>query len=187
MRSIPTLVCSLFLALGLSACGGGGGAAGSTGAGAVSVGQPDCDTLPANETTGMSASEFQAAAEVWCLTNDARAQNNLPPLVWGDAAAQAGYLHSVFQRGQGDISHTGSGSSDPGDRLAAEGVQYSTWAENVAVGQPTPTSVVNAWLGSSGHFRNIMSGSVTHVGVGCEQGSGGPYAGPWWTQVFYAP
>ena len=31
--------------------------------------------------------------------------------------------------------------------------------ENIAAGQPSPQSVVNAWMASPGHCTNIMSGS----------------------------
>lgn len=183
------IVTTLAFALGLVACGGGGGGGGggSSGVGSVQVGQPDCPTHPGSGQTQMSQGEYDDSGDVWCLTNDARAQNNLPPLTFMDPASQVAYDHSIYQQGEGDISHTGEGGTNPGQRLTNGGVQWSTWAENVAVGQSSPTSVVNAWLNSSGHYANIMRASVTHIGVGTRYGGGGPYAGPWWTQKFYAP
>lgn len=38
-------------------------------------------------------------------------------------------------------------------------------AENIAMGQGTPESVVNAWLNSQAHRDNILSSSYTCVGI----------------------
>ena len=186
-----TIVTTLVFGLVLAACGGAGGGGGGSGSGSgavsVQVGQPTCTTHPGAGGTQMTQAEYDDSGDVWCLTNDARAQNGLPPLVWDDAAAQVAYDHSIYQQSIGNITHDGPSGETPGDRLTAGGVSYGAWAENVAVGQSTPTSVVNAWLGSSGHYANIMWTAITHIGVGTRYGSGGGFGGPWWTQNFFSP
>jgi uncharacterized protein YkwD len=55
------------------------------------------------------------------------------------------------------------------------------YAENVAVGQPTPESVAQAWLKSPGHYRNWMTPSHREIGVGAVRGPNGSI---YWTTVF---
>ena len=43
---------------------------------------------------------------------------------------------------------------------------FSTVAENIAYGQKDEASVMNTWLWSPGHKRNIMNKSFTHIGCG---------------------
>ena len=54
--------------------------------------------------------------------------------------------------------------------------------ENIAAGYGDPTSVMAAWMGSSGHRANILSTGSWEIGVGYAA-SGGTY-GVYWTQDF---
>ncbi|MGN0503082.1 MAG: Ig-like domain-containing protein [Ruminococcus sp.] len=50
--------------------------------------------------------------------------------------------------------------------LAREkGIVYGSMAENIAKGQGTPESVVNAWFGSQVHKDNVLSSSYTGAGI----------------------
>lgn len=180
---------ALAASLLFAACGAGGAAEELFGISSGDVpGLPDAGAPPApGSGDTMSSAELDYAMQVHALTNQVRAQNGVPPLAFDDPAAQVAYDHSLFQQGQGSISHTGVGNSSPGDRLSAAQIGYSDWAENVAVGQSTPQAVVNGWVGSPGHFANMIDGNQTREGVGCQFGPGGPYGGPWWTQLFYRP
>lgn len=53
--------------------------------------------------------------------------------------------------------------------------------ENVAVGQPTASAVVQAWMNSSGHRANILNPSYTRIGVADVVGADGRH---YWVQVF---
>jgi len=55
------------------------------------------------------------------------------------------------------------------------------YAENVAVGQPNPESVSQAWLKSPGHYRNWMTPSHREIGVGAVRAPNGSI---YWTTVF---
>ena len=46
---------------------------------------------------------------------------------------------------------------------------WTNWAENVAVGYSSPDAVMNAWMNSPGHRRNILSASVREIGIGFAQ------------------
>lgn len=39
--------------------------------------------------------------------------------------------------------------------------------ENIAAGQITPEMVVNGWMNSEGHKRNILDSSFKSIGIGC--------------------
>ena len=64
------------------------------------------------------------------------------------------------------------------------GVLYHYSAENIASGQSTAASVMNSWLHSPGHRRNLESARAVHIGIGHYYGSA-PSAGRHnWTQDF---
>lgn len=189
MRRICTHVLTIALSGLLLACGGGG-AGDLFGIGAGDIpGIPDAGEAPPAPGSGelMSQAELDWAMDVFTRTNQVRALQSLPPLTWDDPAAQVAFDHCLYQQGQGAISHTGPGGNSPGDRLQGAGINWSSYGENVAVGQSTPAVVVDAWVNSPGHYANMISTNNTRLGVGCQTGPGGPYSGPWWTQVFYRP
>lgn len=112
------------------------------------------------------------------LTNAQRSKNGLPAL---KADAQ---LNSVAQKKSVDMqqnnyfSHTSPTYGSPFDMMRDFGVSYKSAGENIAQGQRTPQEVVNAWMNSEGHRKNILSGNFTHIGVGYEK------TGHHWTQMF---
>ena len=86
--------------------------------------------------------------------------------------------HSADMRDRGYSSHNNPDGESPFDR--AEQAGLSARAENIARGQDDAKAVMNAWMNSAGHRRNILNCDLTRLGVGVAEGSGGP----WWTQLF---
>ena len=88
--------------------------------------------------------------------------------------------------GTGCFDHACSGEGDLGARL--ENVGYlggglSRWAygENIAWGMRsagTPSSIVDAWMNSSGHRANILSRDFREIGVGFSAGTPGGGGAP---------
>ena len=108
------------------------------------------------------------------LVNQARAEEGLPPLILDPqvtvcAMIRAEELHERFAHSRPD----GSANTTV---LYENGVTYMRCGENIASGYPTPTSVVNGWLDSSGHRKNIMNKNYTRLGVGV--------SGKRWVQIF---
>ena len=64
------------------------------------------------------------------------------------------------------FSHTGRDGSQPWDRMTREGYAWRAAGENIAAGYTTTRAVVDGWLKSEGHCKNIMSASFKDVGVG---------------------
>ena len=82
-------------------------------------------------------------------------------------------------RHRNTMTHYSKDAKDPGDRLSKAGYKWSTWAENVAMGQQNEEEVMKSWLKSPGHCANIMNPNVTEVGVA--------RSGTYWTQLFATP
>ena len=109
-----------------------------------------------------------------------------PALTWNCKLAAAAHKHSQDMATNNFMDHTGSDGSSPGDRIAAEGYNFSYWAENVAAGYTTVDQVMNAWLNSSGHCSNIMSQNVTELGADLVTNSNSSYS-TYWTGAFGRP
>ncbi len=97
-------------------------------------------------------------------------------LVWNDQLAKAAYDHSVDMNVNNYFSHTGLDGSSPGQRITAAGYAWNSYGENIAKGYTNEQAVINAWLGSEGHCKNIMNAGFKDMGVG--------RMGNYWTQDF---
>ncbi|MET9416634.1 sigma-70 family RNA polymerase sigma factor [Streptomyces klenkii] len=120
--------------------------------------------------------------QVTALVNAERAKAGCSPLTENstlDAAAQG---HSDDMAARGFFNHTNPDGKGPGDRITAAGYQWSTYGENIAYGQQSPSSVMDSWMHSDGHRKNILNCSFKEIGVGVNNAPGGPR----WTQVFGA-
>lgn len=104
-----------------------------------------------------------------------------PPVSWSDNLAMAAYLHSEDMALNGFFSHTGSDGSSAGQRISRQGYPWRTYGENIAVAYPTVSSVIQGWLGSEGHCRNLMDPAFTEIGAGYAVGplGGNPDARYW--------
>jgi uncharacterized protein YkwD len=119
-----------------------------------------------------------AEGQVLALVNAARADHGCRALVADAGLAAVARAHSADMRDSGYFDHTNRAGLDPFDRAEAAGL--SARAENIARGQDDAAAVMNSWMNSSGHRANILNCSLTKLGVGVAEGSGGP----WWTQLF---
>jgi uncharacterized protein YkwD len=105
-----------------------------------------------------------------------------PPVSWSENLAMAAYLHSEDMALNNFFSHTGSDGSSAGQRISRQGYPWRAYGENIAVGYPTISSVIQGWLGSEGHCRNLMDPDFTEIGAGYAIGPfGGNLAARYWT------
>ena len=132
---------------------------------------------PAKETTADNGlSEFEQ--QVVNLTNDERAKAGLPALEVDTELSKVAQAKSEDMRDNNYFAHNSPTYGSPFDMMNQFGVDYQSAGENIAKGQQTPEEVVNAWMNSEGHRKNIMNGSFTHIGVGYVE------EGNIWTQQF---
>lgn len=120
------------------------------------------------------------AAEVLRLTNEMRAEYELPPLSGENAALN----DAAWVRAREQIesfSHTRPDGRPYYTSFDEAGVSYTAWAENIAYGQTSPAMVMEEWMNSPPHRANILSANVTDIGVGVAIGNDGVL---YWVQVF---
>lgn len=116
-------------------------------------------------------------AEVVRLVNIERANYGLSPLSVNPALTD--FAQTRSQEIVTKFEHyRPNGNRAVSDVLALGGMR--TAGENIAMGQPTPEAVVEAWMNSEGHRKNILKEDFTMIGVGCSFGGGTYY----WVQVF---
>lgn len=118
------------------------------------------------------------AASIACLINVAREDAGLPPLRPDRALSSAALSHSRSMSNSGYFGHDGPGGS-PMQRMRAAGARcgrYCSAGENIAWASgrlSTPLQIVQAWLNSPPHRRNILDPSFRQEGVGVAAGGNG--------------
>ena len=133
----------------------------------------------------MTAAEKAYCNEVFSLINDIRKQYGLPEFKTLEKLDEVAALRAW----ENTVKY---GHDRPDGRrcftaLEESGLNYRKCAENVAAGYKTPADVVNGWMNSDGHRKNILDPNLEYLGVGCylEKGDGG-YSS-YWSQMFYTP
>ncbi len=99
------------------------------------------------------------------LINTYRKKNGLQPVredprLMKAAAEHAGDLAAVER-----VSHYGRDGSDPASRARRSGYTFSNIGENVSAGRASLTEVIQAWIDSAPHRRNLELQPATHFGL----------------------
>ena len=114
------------------------------------------------------------------LVNAERTGHGLQPLTYNWQVARVAGYKSCDMRDNHYFSHTSPTYGSPFQMLRDFGLSFTAAGENIAMGQRSAESVMQAWMNSSGHRANILSEAYTQIGVGYCAGSYGPY----WVQMF---
>ncbi|RLN90270.1 hypothetical protein BBJ28_00009296 [Nothophytophthora sp. Chile5] len=114
--------------------------------------------------------------------NQEREKKKLPALVMNSKLQAAAQRQADDMADKAFMSHKGSDGSTMKQRIVATGFTGGGMAENVASGQKTVDEVVDSWMKSSGHRRNIL-GDYTVFGAAYAHNANGKYK-HYWTQVF---
>ncbi len=136
--------------------------------------QQTTNTPTATSTSQLSAYEQQVVN----LTNAERAKNGLPALKVDVNLSKVAREKSSDMQRNNYFAHQSPTYGSPFDMMKKFGITYKSAGENIAMGQKTPSEVVQAWMNSAGHRANILNGSYTHIGVGHVAN------GNYWTQQF---
>ncbi len=103
----------------------------------------------------------------------------VPALKWNKLLEAASIRHAKDMSNTQTFSHTGSDGSTMSKRITDAGYKWTYLGENIAWGYPTLLSVINGWVASAGHCKNMMSANVTELGAA--------KVGTYWVQDFGKP
>ncbi|OKH32662.1 hypothetical protein NIES2119_25610 [[Phormidium ambiguum] IAM M-71] len=126
--------------------------------------------------------QASVSQEVIQLVNQARSQGRLcgnqrfastQSVSINASLNRAAQAHSSDMAARQQMSHTGSNGSSAGQRAKQAGYGSTFVAENVGLGYTSASAVVNGWLKSPGHCRNIMNPAYNEAGVGAVRGRDG--------------
>ncbi|MBC9715995.1 sigma-70 family RNA polymerase sigma factor [Streptomyces sp. TRM66268-LWL] len=117
------------------------------------------------------------AQQVLALVNAERAKAGCSPVTMDSRLSKAAQLHSEDMSANNYFSHTSQDGRTFVDRAKAQGVD-NPGAENIARGQSSARSVMDAWMNSEGHRANILNCGLKTMGLGV-------VTSDWtWTQMF---
>jgi uncharacterized protein YkwD len=104
--------------------------------------------------------------------------NPAPSLIWNNQLETAAYVHSEDMYTNKYFDHKAPDGSNGGVRIEQAGYNWFAFGENIAMGYRSEKEVVDGWLQSPGHCKNIMNSSFEEMGVA--------RVGTYWTQEFGA-
>lgn len=141
-------------------------------------------------------SDYQALeCGVLALVNQRRAEGAVcggesmpavPAVSMNAALRSAARDHAGDMARNNYFSHDSQDGREPWDRMEAAGYEYRAAGENIAAGSGTAAAVMDQWMTSPGHCKNIMSGSFTEIGIGYSFHAESDYR-HYWVQNFGAP
>jgi len=105
----------------------------------------------------------------------------IQPLVWNSVLAEAAMVQAKYLYNKRKLTHTGPGGSSVGTRTKKLKYKWSCVGENIAKGQESMEEVINDWMHSPGHRRNILDISFQEFGAAVLMGKDGQLI---WVQVF---
>ena len=94
-------------------------------------------------------------------------------MAWNKQLETAAVIHSRDMNQNKYLSHIAPDGSNGGDRMISAGYKWKTYGENIAAGHTSEEKVIQSWLQSPGHCKNIMGAAFKEIGVG--------RAGNYWT------
>ncbi|WP_299158063.1 CAP domain-containing protein [uncultured Tenacibaculum sp.] len=138
----------------------------------ISCSSDSSDNLNSEENTSITQ-------EIHELINKYRVSKGKSQLIFSKDASSIALKHTKYMINVKKISH------DKFDDRFKELQNLDNAigaAENVASHQKTANQVVQNWINSNGHRKNI-EGNYSHTGIGVEKNSSGNY---YFTQLFYS-
>ena len=120
----------------------------------------NADTLATNLASGL---------------NQSRRANGEGLLQFNRELARAAMRHACDMLENDFFAHQGSDGSSVQERVTTVGYRPCVVAENIAWGYPRAEQIIDGWMNSQGHRRNMLHPRIEEFGIGITQGPRGPY------------
>lgn len=104
-------------------------------------------------------------ADILFHVNAARATHGLAPLQWNTRLATAAAAHAADLQTCGTLAHDGCDGSALPQRVTRAGYAFRRISENLALCPCDAASVVQLWMTSDGHRRNLLDPNVSEMGA----------------------
>jgi hypothetical protein len=98
-------------------------------------------------------------------TNLVRAGLGLAPLVRNKTLDACALAHATYLARRGQLAHGGSDGRTPLERMLQAGYRAEACGENLAIGSHDPTEIVERWMESPSHRRNVANLALFDCGV----------------------
>lgn len=139
----------------------------------------NCD-LPANAA--------KLATDAGRVMNAKRTKAGLKALVLDEKLQTAAFAHACDMSKRGYFSHQGKDGSTPAQRLKRNGCAPKISAENIAAGHTEARTLIDAWMTSQGHRKNILiRRGADRYGVGLAHSGKAFTHGLVWVMLFSSP
>lgn len=126
--------------------------------------------------------------EMLARVNSIRSADGRPPLAGDSRLDLAAHRHAQDLFAQGYYSHEALDGKSVRDRVVAAGFPgHPSISENLAKGLFSPYEVIDRWMNSPGHRKNILNNRFTWMGSGVAFGDTGREIEVVWVQVFAGP
>jgi len=122
--------------------------------------------------------------EVIKLVNEEREKYGLPALVKNQELCRIARMKAYDMIENNYFAHNSPIYGSPFNMMEHEGLNFSSAAENIGMGQRTAAEIMKSWMDSPGHRANILSKTVTNIGVGAAKAANGTL---YWSQLFIKP
>ncbi len=136
---------------------------------------------PATRTA--AADEKSVAETLVEAHNKERAREGLPPLKLEPRLEAAAKAHALDMAEREVMTHEGADGSTPSRRIIDAGYHYLATGENVAQGDREVPAVMQTWMESPPHKKNVL-GDFTEIGAAKAEGKDGK---PYWCVDFGKP
>jgi uncharacterized protein YkwD len=101
------------------------------------------------------------------------------PLRWNDKLEESAQRHAEDMSKNTHFSHTGTDGSDIAKRITDAGYNWGLIGENIAWGYMDMNQVIQGWVKSAGHCKQMMTQGYIEMGAAQN--------GKYWVQDFGAP
>lgn len=109
--------------------------------------------------------------KLYDLTNNERVKNSLPALTYNDELAKAAYLKAQDMFTQNYWAHYGPNGTTPWDFISKAGYKYEYAGENLAKNFLFSQGVLDGWMNSTTHKKNILRKDYSEVGFAVVNGT----------------